>query len=106
MRMRKTMTTLLVRLFTSIIGLALVLILIPSTKAAASSKKQTAVKSNAASAQPQLGTSFRFSGSTLRGKYQTSMSLNASVENDKLLEDLLTGRTNFDDRAQQDQQRN
>ncbi len=106
MRISKTMTSLLMRLFNSVIGLALVLILIPSMKAEASSKKQTATKSTAAAVQPQLGTSFRFSGSTLRGKYQTSMSLNASVENDKLLEDLLTGRTNFDDRAQQDQQRN
>lgn len=56
--------------------------------------------------EPKLGTSFKFTGSALRGKYQTSLSTKAAVENDKLLEDLLGGRTNFDDRVQQDQQRN
>lgn len=56
--------------------------------------------------QPKLGTSFKFDGSALRGKYQSSMSTRATVENDKLLEDLLAGRKHFADKIQQDQERN
>ncbi|HWU44956.1 MAG TPA: hypothetical protein VN132_16000 [Bdellovibrio sp.] len=56
--------------------------------------------------QPKLGTSFKFNGSALRGKYQSSLSTKAAVEDDKLLDDLLGGRTQFADRIQQDQQRN
>ncbi|HEX7676160.1 MAG TPA: hypothetical protein VF412_18430 [Bdellovibrio sp.] len=58
------------------------------------------------STKPKLGTSFKFDGSALRGKYQSSLSTKAAVENDKLLEDLLGGRTQFADRIQDDQQRN
>lgn len=54
----------------------------------------------------KLGKSFKFTGSSLRGKYQSSMSMKAAVENDKLMDDLLTGRTNFNDRIEQDQLRN
>lgn len=56
--------------------------------------------------KPQLGTSFRFDGTTLRGKYRTSLGTSATVENDKYLEDLLGGRRSFKDRIQEDQQRN
>lgn len=54
----------------------------------------------------QLGTSFKFDGSALRGKYQSSMNTAATVENDKLLEDLLKGRTQFEDRQEKEQERN
>ncbi|WP_413574469.1 hypothetical protein ACLVWU_09600 [Bdellovibrio sp. HCB290] len=54
----------------------------------------------------QLGTSFKFDGSALRGKYQSSLNTKATVENDKLLEDLLAGRKEFNDRIQDDQNRN
>ncbi|WP_413584078.1 hypothetical protein [Bdellovibrio sp. HCB274] len=56
--------------------------------------------------KPRLGTSFKLDGSTLRGKYQSSLNTKATVENDKLLEDLLAGRTEFNDRIQDDQNRN
>ncbi|MGZ3771770.1 MAG: hypothetical protein ACXVCP_16890 [Bdellovibrio sp.] len=54
----------------------------------------------------QLGTSFRFDGSKLRGKYQGALNTAATVENDKLLEDLLKGRTQFNDRVQEETERN
>jgi hypothetical protein len=56
--------------------------------------------------QAKLGTSFKFDGTTLRGKYQTSLGTNATVENDKYLDDLLAGRKNFQDRVQEDEKRN
>ncbi len=70
--------------------------------AAATTNKVTKV----AGTEPKLGTSFKFDGSALRGKYQSSLSTKAAVENDKLLEDLLGGRTQFEDRIQQDKERN
>lgn len=54
----------------------------------------------------QLGTSFRFDGSSLHGKFQSSPSTVATVENDKYLEDLLGARRNFKDRSKRDGQRN
>ena len=54
----------------------------------------------------QLGTSFKLDGSTLRGKYQTALGTNATVENDKYLDDLLGGRKSFQDRIQEDAKRN
>lgn len=56
--------------------------------------------------RPKLGTSFKFDGSALRGKYQSSLNTKATVENDKLLEDLLGGRNRFDDKIDQDEKRN
>lgn len=57
-------------------------------------------------AQGKLGTSFKFNGSNLRGKYQSSLSSTATVENDKFLEDLMGGRTQFEDRSQKELERN
>jgi hypothetical protein len=57
-------------------------------------------------AHAKLGTSFKFDGSSLRGKYQSSLNTAATVENDKLLEDLLNGRTQFEDRKQDETERN
>jgi len=54
----------------------------------------------------QMGTSFRFDGSSLHGKYQSSPSTVATVENDKVLEDLLGARKNFKDRITADKERN
>lgn len=54
----------------------------------------------------KLGTSFKFDGTTLRGRYQTSLGTTATVENDKYLDNLLGGRKSFQDRAQEDEQRN
>jgi len=70
-----------------------------SLYAQGSAKKADALKA-------KLGTSFKFDGSALRGKYQSSLNTKATVENDKLLEDLLAGRKEFSDRIQDDQQRN
>ena len=63
-------------------------------------------KAVAAGTKAKLGTSFKFDGTALRGKYQSSMNTTATVENDKLLDDLLRGRTQFEDRLQEDQTRN
>ena len=65
--------------------------------------KQKPVPSKKASS---LGTSFRFDGSSLHGKYQSSPGLTSTVENDKYLEDLLGARKNFDDRNKKDLERN
>lgn len=56
--------------------------------------------------QGKLGTSFRFDGSNLHGKYQTSPSTTAVVEDDKFMEDLLGARKHFNDRIRKDQSRN
>jgi hypothetical protein len=58
------------------------------------------------SAKAQLGTSFKFDGTTLRGKYQTPLGTNATVEDDKYLDDLLGGRVRFTDKDQKEKQRN
>ena len=68
----------------------------------ASTKKVHASQAN----QAQLGTSFRFDGSSLHGKFQSAPSTVATVENDKYLEDLLGARKNFKDREKQDNERN
>jgi hypothetical protein len=65
-----------------------------------------AVKKTDKTAKPKLGTSFKFDGSALRGKYQSSLNTTATVENDKFLDDLLGGRKEFNDRLQRDQERN
>jgi hypothetical protein len=86
--------------------LALVLLLVqtslPQSGFAATKKKPAAAKN----ADAKLGTSFKFDGSSLRGKYQSSLSTTATVENDKFMDDLLAGRKEFNDRLQRDQERN
>jgi hypothetical protein len=57
-------------------------------------------------AKAELGTSFKFSGSTLRGKYNDSLGATATVESDKYLDDLLGGRKSFEDRNQKEAERN
>lgn len=87
----------------TLISLALVLLL-PQWTMASVGKAHGAKP--AAAKRTQLGTSFKFDGSALRGKYQSSMNTAATVENDKLLEDLLKGRTQFEDRQEKEQERN
>lgn len=86
-----------------IIFMALILQLMQT--ATASEHAQKGLKKHAVK-KGQLGTSFKFDGSTLRGKYQNSMNTSATVENDKLLEDLLKGRTEFNDRLEEEKERN
>jgi len=91
--------------------LALVLLSIQSVFAATGSvqkkKKKTVAKTSAVTApKAKLGTSFKFDGSALRGKYQSSLSTTATVENDKFLDDLLGGRKDFSDRSQKELERN
>lgn len=66
---------------------------------------ETKKKAPGAKTQVTLGTSFRFDGTSLHGKYQTSPATTATVENDKFLEDILAGRKNFDDRIANDRER-
>ena len=84
----------------------LLLISLANTAVASKEAKPAERMKKTQSYKTKLGTSFKFDGSALRGKYQSSLNTKATVENDKLLDDLLGGRTNFDDRAQQDQKRN
>ncbi|MEN0059886.1 MAG: hypothetical protein AAGB31_13690 [Bdellovibrio sp.] len=86
-----------------LISLALILLLSSVSSAAPANKAQKNVPS---AKKARLGTSFKFDGSALRGKYQSSMNTAATVENDKLLEDLLQGRTQFEDRAAEEKERN
>lgn len=67
---------------------------------------QTGIKKGHINPQAKLGTSFKFDGTNLRGKYQSSLGTTATVENDKFLNDLLKGRTQFEDRRQQERNRN
>ena len=59
-----------------------------------------------AKGKSQLGTSFRFDGSTLGGKYQNSPGTTAMIEDDKFIDDLLGARKNFTDRINKDRVRN
>lgn len=54
----------------------------------------------------KLGTSHRFDGTSLHGKFQTSPSTTAIVEDDKFMEDLLGARKHFNDRIRKDSDRN
>ena len=81
----------------------LLTVLTVNVSQAANGKAQKKANTNP---KTKLETSFKFDGSALRGKYQSSLSTTATVENDKFLEDLLGGRTQFEDRAQKDLQRN
>ncbi|MGE0633202.1 MAG: hypothetical protein AB7O96_12385 [Pseudobdellovibrionaceae bacterium] len=64
-------------------------------------KKEKIQSANSA----RLGTSFRFDGASLHGKFQTAPSTTATVENDKVLEDLLGARKSFRDRIAKDSER-
>jgi hypothetical protein len=97
--------------------LLLASLLLISGVGSASEVKTTEVKKTATKAktktvrasqvnQAQLGTSFRFDGSSLHGKFQSAPSTVATVENDKFLEDLIGARKNFKDRERQDDERN
>lgn len=84
-------------------NMALILLFTVAAEASSAEAKK-AVPKNARDAK--LGTSFRFDGSSLHGKFQASPSTTATVENDKYLEDLLGARKNFDDRIAKDVERN
>ena len=90
--------------------LALILLSILTVNAAnaetGAAHKRAAAKKGATNPPAKLGTSFKFDGSSLRGKYQSSLSTTATVENDKFLEDLLGGRTQFEDRSLKEKERN
>lgn len=82
---------------------------IASTAQKRTAKQNAAIKAASGlkpSRSAKLGTSFKLDGSALRGKYQSSLGTRATVENDKSLDDLLTGRTQFEDRIQQDSEKN
>ena len=85
-----------------LILLALVLLTHISMEEAFSAPKKSAKEAGRA----QLGTNFRFTPNALQGKHQISPNLTATVENDKYLDDLLAPRKSFNDRIEQDQQRN
>ena len=92
----------------SVISLALILLVSQVTLAAKPEAKKAKGPSQKAHTvrKAQLGTSFRLDGSALRGKFNSSMNTAATVENDKLLDDLLKGRTQFEDRSEKESERN
>lgn len=78
-------------------------------KAKGSQKAKVAaklVKTEKVSPKAKLGTSFKFDATSLKGKYQNALGTNATVENDKYLDDLLAGRKDFKDRITEDVNRN
>lgn len=90
----------------TILLLAWTLLMFQTANAASgTSKAKAKAKPSPSRDRAQLGTSFRFDGSSLHGKFQTSPSTTATVENDKFLEDLLGARKHFDDRLQEDRER-
>ncbi|RYZ88810.1 MAG: hypothetical protein EOP06_10335 [Proteobacteria bacterium] len=76
------------------------------SKVTGTGSSQKKSKKTTTAPDAKLGTSFKFDGSALRGKYQSSLSTTATVENDKYMDDLLAGRKEFNDRLQRDQERN
>ena len=92
----------------SLVSLALILLVSQVTLSAKPADKiaKGALPRAHAVKKSQLGTSFRLDGSSLRGKHQSSMNTAATVENDKLLDDLLKGRTQFEDRSAKESERN
>ena len=91
----------------ALILLCMLTVNVASAETGAAHKRAAAKKVKGTSApQAKLGTSFKFNGSNLRGKYQSSLSSTATVENDKFMEDLLGGRTQFEDRSQRETERN
>lgn len=73
----------------------------------ASNKKHKKVtkKGSQEAKEGQLGTSFAFDAASVRGKYQMAGQGIASVEDEKVLDDLLGLRRSFKDRDQQEQKR-
>lgn len=74
--------------------------------AAAKSNKSTNGKATKkvapSSKKSQLGTSFSFDAASVRGKYQMNGQGIATVEDEKVLDDLLGLRKNFKDREKQE----
>ncbi len=85
--------------------LALILLQVLTSGAVMAADKSKKEKTSSSS-RAQLGTSFRFNPNALHGKRQVSPNLTATVENDKYLDDLLAPRKSFNDRIEQDNQRN
>lgn len=86
----------------TLISMALILLTLEAATADTVKRKK---KAPGAQTKVTLGTSFRFDGTSLHGKYQTSPATTATVENDKFLEDILGTRKNFDDRIANDLER-
>lgn len=72
-------------------------------KAAAKSKVTKTVKKKGP--EGQLGTAFSFDAASVRGKYQMAGQGIASVEDEKVLDDLLGLRRSFRDREAQESTR-
>ena len=68
-------------------------------------KSQTSAAATAAAAGRHLNTSFDFEDMLVQGKYQYPDEAVATVENEKLLKDLLEVRKDFKDRMKQEASR-
>lgn len=87
-------------------SLALGLLIVCSVYAVGASAQTEGKKPQPSRGKARLGTSFRFDGTALHGKYQKTPGTTATVENDKFLEDLLGARKSFEDRDAKDRERN
>lgn len=77
-----------------------------ASKSASNKKHKNVTKKGSQEAREgQLGTSFAFDTASVRGKYQMAGQGIASVEDEKVLDDLLGLRRSFKDRDQQEQKR-
>lgn len=76
-----------------------------SKRATKSSKSAVTKKKTSSDESGQLGTSFAFDAASVRGKYQMAGEGIASVENEKVMDDLLGLRTQFKDRQNQENAR-
>jgi hypothetical protein len=74
-------------------------------KAATSAKTEVTKKSTLPGANSQLGTSFSFDAASVRGKYQLAGQGIASVQDEKVMDDLLGIRRQFKDREVQEESR-
>ncbi len=90
---------------TFLLTLLIAFIALPGAQAKDTSKssgKKGAVTKKASSRaqKSQLGTSFSFDAASVRGKYQMAGQGVATIEDEKVLEDLLGMRKHFKDREQ------
>lgn len=95
-----------------VVGLALSILMIAESSLAEKARRaphaQKAVKAVAAnSSMPsEFSTNMSFEGKSIKGKVQSGSLRKIVVENDKSLDDLLGVRRHFDDREQQEGERN
>lgn len=101
-----SLDSILLKVLRRLLAVVMVMSFFAAPALAGAKKKAVAEPKAAKKIQPRLGTSFRFDGMSLHGKYQSAPWMSTTVEDDKFLEDLLGARKHFRDRVEMDQKRN